>query len=262
MNFARLPLAARFPSNELRSPAARCALRMQAEDHRGRGPFPGLRRGRPIGFSGASRGARMSLRGRSPRATRAARGLGGDRRPPGRAGSRRGRRGRRHERRPMFPTLGLRVYVGSSRVREGFPRLCPRAIRAYQRRLRAQTSARSHRHEQRYATLAVAHEVDGSETSASSTPRIAYAVDATPVPSVRQEESRDSRSLVVRAARGDRARSGRRARRRAPARSDPGSHAVRKPSRPRPWCTQPVSRPRSRGATWRPCSDQWPYTTP
>ena len=32
------------------------------EDRRGRGPFPGLRRGRPIGFSGASCCARMSLR--------------------------------------------------------------------------------------------------------------------------------------------------------------------------------------------------------
>ena len=117
------------------------------EDRRGRGPFPGLRRGRPIGFSGASCCARMSLREiwpasnvhrtrpregsstigasrlSSPGFRRLARAV---RRLP--SGSRHLRRGHRHERRPLVPTLGLRVYVGSSRVREGFPRLGPRPL--------------------------------------------------------------------------------------------------------------------------------------
>ena len=113
------------------------------------------------------------------------------------------------------PTLGLRVYVGSSRVREGFPRLCPRPL-GLAAPGGVRTSARSRQHERSYATLATGHEVGGSETSVSSTPRVAYFQNATPVPTVRQAEiSRFKRPLRRSNTPGvpESARSGRRERR-------------------------------------------------
>jgi hypothetical protein len=169
--------------------ASESAGRGERVDHRGRGPFPGLRRGRPIGSSGASRGARMSLRGTKP--TSNARRT----RPRGGSSTTRASRLSSWMTRapPQASTDG--PYPRSPRVRWKLPgpgRLpapVSARIRAHRAVCRADP-ARSHRHEQRHATLAAGHEVDGSETSASSTPRIAYTVDATPVPSMRQGKMR------------------------------------------------------------------------